>query len=353
MRRYLSAQLLDATPGLGGAGEVIRFALNPSDVHIAHEIDNFLAGFAPQGYRCDEAVPPVLVDKATDRYRTFSQNNIFKQVEVRTSRQAHITEVDIETELSTYLVDERALGAFIPRATENQATFDVKAAHAMRIMEALMLDREIRIFGSGGLLTTSGNWNANNVATIGAGAEWNDEENSNPILDIQERIEASAQLITAIHFNPTVAHAFLRSRRVREHMRQMLGDNAPNPGVVAGASIQQNVDFVIPGLPPFKVNAAKVLNETTGLLEYVLTDSVVLVSLPRNSALPIDGKSTMTAVSWRERGLSGNGITTREFDLQTRGLQGGTMMVTGHAEEEVMISNTCGGLILDAIQEAA
>lgn len=350
MRRKLSAQLLDGVPNLGRAGEIIQFALNPSDVHIAHEIDTFLAGFSPQGYRCDEAVPPVLVDKATDRYRTFNRNNIFRQVEVRTSRQAMITEVDIETELSTYLVDERALGAFIPRATENQATFDVKAAHGVRIMEALMLDRELRIFGTSGLLTTSGNWDSNNVATIGAGAEWNDEENSNPILDIQERIEASAQLVTGIFMNPTVAHAFLRSRRAREHMRQMLGDTPPNPAIVGAASIQQNVDFQIPGLPPFRVCAAKVLNETTSLLEYILGDKVVLVSSPRNGGLPLDGKSTMTAVSWRERGLSGNGITTRQFELQTRGLQGGTMMVTGHAEEEVMISNTCGGLIEDVIQ---
>lgn len=341
---YLTATLLDDTPGYGRRGQRVQLALNPSDVHIAHEIDTFLAGFAPQGFRADEACPVALVDKATDRFRTFGSNNVFKQVEVRTSRQASIQEVDIETSLSTYLVDERALGAFIPRATEAQATFDVKAGHAMRIQEALGLDREIRIFGSGGLLSTSGNWNANNVAAIDPSAVWDDSENCDPILDIQERIEASAQMITSIYFNPSVAHAFLRADRVRSHMRQMLGDGAPNAAVVGAASVQQNVDFVIPGLPPFKVVAGKVLNETTGLLDFILGDSVILVSHPQNG-LPVDGKRTMTSVSFRERGLSGNGFTTREFEVQGRGLQGGTMMVSGHAEEEVMIANNCGGLI--------
>ncbi len=346
---YLTATLLDEVPGYGKRGQRVQLALNPSDVHVAHEIDTFLAGFAPQGFRADEAVPVALVDKATDRYRTFGSNNVFKQVEVRTSRQASIQEVDIETSLATYLVDERALGAFIPRATEAQATFDVKAGHAMRIQEALGLDREVRIFGTGGLLSSSANWNANNVATIGSGAQWNDAENADPILDIQERIEASAQLVTGIYMNPIVGHAFLRADRVRTHMRQMLGDGAPNPNVVGATTIQQNVDFQIPGLPPFHIVAGKVLNETTGLLDYILTDSVILVSYPQNG-LPVDGKRTMTAVSFRERGLSGNGFTTREFEVNGRGLQGGTMMVSGHAEDEVMIANNVGGLILNTIQ---
>jgi hypothetical protein len=346
---YVTAQLLEDTPGLGRKASRVRFALAPDDVHIAHEIDTFLAGLSQLGaYRADEACPVVLVDKNTDKFRTFGQNNVFKQVEVRTSRQAGIREVDIETALSTYLTEERALGAFIPRATEAQATFDVKAGHAARIQEALSLDREMRIFGTGGLLTTSGNWNANNIATLAGPAQWDDSENCDPIVDIQERIEASAQKVTGIYFNPAVAHAFLRADRVRSHMRQMLGDNAPGADAIAAASVQESVDFVIPGLPQFHVVGAKVLNETTSALDFILGDSVVFVSYPQTGA-PVDGKRTMTAVTWRERGLSGNGYTTREFEVNGRGLQGGTMMVSGHAEDEQMIANNCGGLILDVL----
>jgi hypothetical protein len=79
---------------------------------------------------------------------------------------------------------------------------------------------------------------------------------------------------------------------------------------------------------------------------------VVFISLPRNG-VPVDGKSTMTAVTWRERGLSGNGVTTREFPLDARGLRGGQMMVTGHAEDEKMIANNCGGLLTGVCADAA
>jgi len=221
----------------------------------------------------------------------------------------------------------------------------------MRIQEALGLDREIRIFGTGGLYPTTANWNANNVATLtGGGAQWDDPENCDPILDIQERIEASAQVITGIYMNPMVGHRFLAADRVRSHMRQMLGDNAPNANVVGAASIQSNVDFVIPGLPPFHIVAGKVLNETTSALDYILGDSVIGVSFP--AGIPRDGQSTMTAVTWRERGLSGNGFTTREFEVETRGLQGGTMMVSGHAEDEQMVASNCGFLLSDVLLAA-
>lgn len=346
----LRAQLLDATPGLGRAGQVIQLALSPSDVHIAHEIDTFLAGTPPQGFRADEACPIALVDKATDKYRTLGSNNVFRQVEVRTSRQAGIREVDIESSLDTYLVEERALGAFIPTATENQATFDVKAQHALRIQTALSLDREIRIFGTAGLLSTDSNWNANNVFTIGGGAKWDDLENADPIADFQDLVAASSLPISAFFMNPLCAMALVRTKAVREHLRTLLGDG-PATQIANATAIQvnQNLDFQIAGLPPIKVVSAKVLNDTSGELEYILDNKVVAVCYPTNGSLPTGGQTSMTSVTFRERGLSGNGFTTREFPVQTRGLQGGTMMVSGHAEDERMISNTAGGLLEDVL----
>ena len=349
----LRAQLLENTAGLGKAGQIIQFALSPSDVHIAHEIDTFLAGTPPQGFRADEACPIALVDKATDKFRTLGSNNVFRMVEVRTSRQAGIREVDIESSLDTYLVEERALGAFIPRATEAQATFDVKAQHGLRIQTALSLDREVRIFGTGGLLSTAANWNANNVITIGGGAKWDDLENADPIADIQDAVVVSSLPITALFMNPLCAMAMIRTKAVREHLRQMLGDG-PATGLVNATAIQanQNLDFQIPGIPPIRVCSAKVLNDASGDLEYILDNKVIAVCYPSNG-LPTGGQTTMTAVTFRERGLSGNGFTTREFEVQTRGLQGGTMMVSGHAEDERMIANNAGALLEDVLSEAA
>ena len=347
----MTASLLEAAPGIGAKGATFQFALTPDDVSIQEEIDTFLAGFSPQGFRADEACPLVLVDQDTDQFRIFTQNNTFRQANVLASLQSDIEEVDPETVLSEYRVVERALGAFIPRVTEGQAAplYDVRLAAARRIQMALSLDREIRIFGTGGLLSTAGNWNANNVETIAGGSEWT-VTTVDPILDIQQRILASAQPVTGIWFNEEVGFTFLRNPNVRDHMRQMLGDDRPQAQAVdaAGARNQQIQDFQIPGLPPFHIVPQKVLNETTSLLEPILTDSVVLTCQPAGG-VPVTGEEIMTAVSWRRRGPSGNGFTTREFEAEARGLEGGTMMVSGHAEEEQFISNVCGGLIVNVL----
>lgn len=344
----ISVQLAASYDGIGRQGQVVQLALYPADVSIAEEMDTFLVGYSPYGYRADEAAPILLVDKDTDHYRVFDENDAFQTVNVAAGIQSDINEVDPITRLETYLVRDRALGAFVPTRTEANATYNVRMAAARRIQRALTLDREIRIFGTGGLLSTATNFAAGNRALIASGAEWNDGENADPILDIQERIEASAQLVTGIFLNPLVAHAFLRADRVRSHMRQMLGDSAPLDQTIKSAAAQTIQDFLIPGLPPFHIVPGKVKNETTGLLDYILGDSVILVGNPGVSIS--DGEEIMTALTFRVRGPSGTGYTTREFELPRRGLEGGTMMLSGHGEDTKMIASNVGGIITNVIQ---
>lgn len=341
-------RLVDDVPGVGRGGQVYTLTLYPTDVSITEEIDTFLPGYSNFGFRADEAVPIILVDKDTNTFRVFDENDAFQVVNVAAGIQSDINEVDPITRLDTYLVRDRALGAFVPVRTEANASYNVRMAAARRIKRALELDREIRVFGSGGLLSTDTNFAAANRAAISAGAEWNDDENCDPILDIQERIEASAQQVTGTYMNPQVAHAFLRARRVREHMRQMFGDSAPGDGIAKAAGAQTLMDFVIPGLPPFHIVPAKVKNDTSGLLDYILSDSVILVGNPGGT--PVDGEEIMTAVTFRVRGPSGTGWTTREFELPKRGLEGGTMMISGHGEDVKMIATNVGGIITDVIQ---
>jgi hypothetical protein len=346
--QYQTIKLADDVLGLGKAGQSIKLALSPSDVSISEEIDTYMGGFAPFEFRADEASPPILVDKDTDQFRNFGSNNAFRRVDVETSRQAKVNEVDPTSTLSSYTVKERALGSFVPRATEDNAAplYQPRLAAARRIRWALDLDREFRVWAA---LTLTTNWPAANQETLGAGFQWNEGASSNPIKDLQARIEASAQAVTDIFMNPQVAHAFLRNEKVRDHMRQMLGDGAPVPGVAAGAGAAARVDFVIPGLPPIRVVPGKVLNESTSVLDFLLTDTVVLVGKPPTS-VPTSGMDIMTHGTWRRRGTSGTGFQSREFFVDERGLEGGTMLVAGHAEDPVFIANTVGGIIVNIIQ---
>jgi hypothetical protein len=349
----LSVRLVDDVTGLGKRGDSVLMALMPSDVTVSEELDTFMVGFAPPGFRADEACPIQLVGKDTGFYRIFGLNNAFRPVNVLSSIQADVAEVDPEATTDTYLVQERALGGFVPAVTqlnadEGLSSFDPKIALLRRISWALSLDRELRIFGTTGLLTTSANWNANNRATVAAGAEWNDQDNGDPMLDLFDRIEASAQPITDIWMNPPVSHAFLRSRAVRDHLKTLIGDGASNAQIASATAAQANMDFQIPGLPPIHIVGSKVLTESTGALDFILGDTVVLTCAPPGAGT--SGEDIMTCKTFRRKGPSGTGFTTREFELQRRGLNGGTFCASGHAEVAKMISGTCGGVIFDTIQ---
>lgn len=349
----MTVTLAQDVPNMGRRGDVVQLTLSPQDVVNSEEMDSLIVGFTPIGMRADEVCPIHLVDVDIGKYREFGLNNAFRLVNVISSIQADIPEVDIDTTLKDYMVQERALGGFIPTVTQlnsdnSTMNWDIKAQLAKRIETGLALDREVRVWS---LLTNPNSWNAANRATVAGGAEWNDPENGDPISDIMDRIEASAQPVTGIWMQPPVAHAMLRNKNTLAHIKSLGGDaNAIGRDVVDAQTSpsNRNVDFNIPGLPPFHVAAAKVLNETTAALDYILDDTVVLVCQPGGPETT--GEEIMTAKTFRRRGPSGTGYTSREFNLERRGLHGGRFIASGHAEVLKMISGVCGGIIRNTIQ---
>ena len=350
-QREIAVQLVNDVPNYARAGETVMLTLSPQELVVSEIIDTLLFGFKPVGLRADEVCPIQLVDVDIGQYRVFGLNNAFRPINVISSIQADIPEVDVDSSLQSYQVQERALGGFIPTVTQLNATnsrqaFDPKAALARKIAYALALEREIRVWT---MLKTSGSWNAANRATISAGAEWNDAENGDPMTDIMDRIEATAQPITDIWVNPLVAHSVLRSKSIKDYIRTLGGDAGPVGRDIAQATTNMNnMDFVIPGLPPFHVVASKVLNESTGALDFILDDTVILTSSPPGAGS--SGEDMMTCKTFRRRGPSGNGWTTREFQLERRGLHGGVFMASGYAEQIAMIAGTVGGAIFNTIQ---
>ena len=330
-------------------GSTVKLSLAPSDVTSAEEIDTYMPGYKPfGGFRADEIAPATpLFAKETDNFRIYSLNNIFRRLHVQTSRTAPVGEVDPETSLSTYRTLPYALGSFIPAETEDQSNYDVRKAAARRIKDALTLDREYRLWS---LLTTTGSWNSNNRTALTTGYQWNGGASSDPILDLQTLIEKSAQMVTAIYMSLKAGHAFLRHDKVRDHMRQMLGDAAPTPQLIAGAGIQghsQDIGFVIPGLPPIKIAGARILNETTGVLDSIIGDgNVVGVSQDPSGG---EFESIQTVKTFRYKGPSGTGWVTREFPQEQRGLNGGNFMLSGFNEDIRMVSSVSGFLLTGSV----
>lgn len=344
-QQQIAVQLASDTPGIGRSGQSIMLALVPTDVHVVEEIATFMAGYSPAEFRADEAVPIVPTPYLTDKYRTFTANNAFKMVDVLASTQSDINEVDPETTLDTYQCIDRAIGGFVPTVTQYTArkAFDPMQALARRIRWALALDREVRVFRSTtGLLVNTANWNANNVTTISGGNEW-DNTGGDPIKDMQHAEEASVMPITDWFMPTPVFNAFLRNVNVRNHMRQMLGDNAPSADVA-----QRQRDIVIPGIAPIHKVEGKVLNESSGLIEFIMTDRTVGIHKPAGSL--VNPEDIQTAVTWRFDGPNGTGFITRQFEKPGRGLYAGQAMVSGYSEDVRFVANNVGALIVNCLQ---
>jgi hypothetical protein len=347
MSEKITMTLADNLPGIGQAGQRVTLALQPSDVHDATELPTYLAGYKPFIYRGDEASPPVLVDNDEDKYRNFNSDDSFRRVDVKGSDSGKVKEVDPSTTLNTYKVVNRYVGSFVPRQTEMQTGNNYRPVMAAgrRARRALDLDREIDVWT---LLGTNTNFAAAQRTAVGGNGQWNDGSASNPISDLNDAINASDQPVTDIWMNQLVALTFLRHADVRDHMRQMLGDGAaPQAATRVFNSGQAQTDFVIPGYPPFHVVASKVKDESTAVLDYILGNVVVLLTVP--PGVPEDGEEIATSYTFRRRGPSGTGIEVREFFIEDRGPLGGTMIVVSQADIAVMTANNAGGIITGVI----
>jgi len=348
--RTVSAAL-SGTGIVGLDGRQVNLTLSPSDVHEEEEMSSYLAGYSPARYMSDVAAPlvtdvPVLFDK----FRKLTVANAFRRANVLASTQGAINEVDPETEFQNYRCVDRALGGFVPHMTSanEKKAFNTRQALGRRIAWALGLDREIRVFGAGGLLSTSTNFDAANRITIGGGNEW-DTTNGDPLANINAAMEASAMPITDWFMSTPSMNAMIQNANFRAHNRFFIGDDRQAPQVTAGVGAG-NRDFVIPGYDAtFHEVPAKVLNEATGALDFVLTDVCIGIHRPP-SGVPTTGEDIITAQTFRFTGLGAtDGFITREFDVEDRGMAGGRKMVSGYSEDVVMVGPNVGAIIINTL----
>jgi hypothetical protein len=320
---------------ISSSGERISLTLQPSDVYDTSEIPELLQSYRDSQYRAAEASPVMLTDKESDKYRVFNENNSYQPVVVKTSGQAAVAEVDQESALSTFTVDYRACGSFIPKQVELMATYDVRSRAAKRCKNAIDLDIEIDVMAQIG---TNTNWNA--AVRTAAATAW-DVAASTPIVDLRTAVRKSYQPVRAIFITEQTAHALIDHDDVKDLMRAMNGDQAVTDAMRdINRAAEENIDFRIPTLPPFKVVASKYI-DATGTLVYTLGKVAVLVSGPLN---PMPDE-IMSAGTFRWKGPNGTGFEAREYIVEGRGSYGGTMMVVAEASDHVIIANKAGGII--------
>lgn len=327
----------------GKKGQKVSLALQPSDVHDPTEIPTYLAGYTNFAYRADEASQVILVDKDTDKHRDFSSDDTFRRIDVKGADDSNVPEVDPNSALAQYTVVNRYIGSFIPQQTESNAgpNYQPRRVAARKCKNAIYLDREVDVWT---LLGTNTNWAAANRVALGATENWNGGSSSDPIKALHTMLEATSQPISGFWLNQKSANTFIRHDKVRDHMRQMLGDSGVDEATKRiGMADRGPVDFVIPGLPPFHIAASKVKNEGTAALDYILGD--VVVGLTQPPGVPQDGEEIASSYTFRRRGPSGVGFEVREYRVEGRGPLGGTMIVVSMADIAKFTSTTAGGII--------
>lgn len=329
------------------AGELIEMSVLPADVTNQTEvIDTYLGGYTQFGYAADMVSKVVPVEKEAGQRRDFAKENAFELVDTRSGRNGAINEIDHQSTLASFRVQEYALASFVPYATETDAEtlYNIRAASGELIMDKLLLHREVRTWA---LMTTLANWPSTNKTSITTNFKWDNGSTKQIRADLQARIKASAQPVTDIYLNPDVAFWMLGDADIRTYMRQWLGDNAPTQDLAASA--QQNgyavQSFSMPGFPMFHIVPGKVL--VAGVMQYILGDDVVLAT--NQPGVPTDGHRVATSWTFRHKGRSGVGIQTNEYIPQGRGINSGTMFEAGFCEDQFLAAPLAGGLIKDVL----
>jgi hypothetical protein len=338
---FSTSQLGVATTGT----RKVLMDMGVGDVHIDAALPNYAAG-----YRLGEAVAdivsaPVISAKASNYYMTWDDVNSFRRVTPNAGAPGgNVPEISVSKTNALYATVPYALGGFMPTEVETNADAPLRPFQKLvrRVMEALYLEREIRVATQ---LTTSGSWDSAHVTTVAAGAKWNGGASADPIRNLRNLIELSALEPTGIIMSRAVYNIFSESPAVQKFFAYK-DSGAPLPNAAQMSALLD--------LPPIYIAKMKYYASGT-TFSYVWGNDVVLFRQPGEMP-PTSQDDVSTAATFRwlggdaPDGTQQGGWNVRTFYLADRGPRGGRKVVVAHNDDEVVTSNITGGLIKNAVQ---
>jgi hypothetical protein len=327
------------------SGRLVTMDLSVGDVHTPATLPNYAGGYHIAKGVADLASPVILVQKQSDVFYTWNQQNDFNRKLANAGAPgAALPQINPANTTTTYSANQYTLGGYLP--TEIQANADAPlrpfAKLVQMCMDSLLLEREYR---TALLLQTSGNWTSSLVNTIASGAQWNGGVSSDPIAALHKAQEQSYMELTGFVFSELVWHDFIRNPSVQKY----LGFKDSSPGIPTPEEFASQAK----GLPPIHVAMMKYV--TGGALTYVWGNSPVALHQPATLP-PTDQMDVATSLTFRwagggaPDGSYAGGFLVRTFYDQKEGARGATRVVITHDDIEVLTSSLVGGLILNAHQ---
>ena len=327
-------------------GVKVLMDLGITDVHISSAMPNFAGGYMLEDGVADIALPIVPTSKQSDQFFIWNSGNAFTPAAVNMGAPGGSPfEISPSLSKNPYTAIEYGLASYVPTEVEANADAPLRPYEAAvdLVMNKLRMAREMR---AASLLTTSANFNSNNVLALAGGANWDGGASSDPIANIQYIMQRSYKPVTRIIMGERIFQAMQRNAAVRQYHAYKSGAQAmPNSEQLS--SIMQ--------LPPIVVATMK-YTSAAGAPTYVWpcaagsASSVVLLHEPAQNP-PSDGRNNATGYTFRWTGASApdgtvtGGFLVRSYYDPRRGGRGGRIVVVLHNDAEVVTGNILGGLI--------
>jgi hypothetical protein len=332
------------------SGRLVTMDLGVADVHIDAALSNVCFGFKLATGIADDISPVVPVAKASDKYYTWDKDDALQPAQhLAVAAGGTVAEISPRLSNAAFSTVNFALQAFVPTEVEANADGPLKPrmAATKRLMNAMMLGREQRVAT---MYRTAASYASAYKATIAAAAKWNGGASSNPVQDLYTRIEAALMPITDVVMSERTWHDFVQNAAVQKYTASKQVVPGANP--IANAQQAEALSALL-GLPPIRIGAMKA-KDSTGY-PYIWGNDVVLIHRP--DTLTNDGQEIASSYTFRwtgagtgQDGTASGGFFVRSYYDPKRGARGGTVVVVGHSDAEVLVTDVVGGLLVDAHQ---
>lgn len=321
--------------------------LGIGDVHQQTPLPNYAQGYRNVDGVCDIVSPVVPTSKPSAKFYEWSSDDAFQQVDnTESAPGAQVAEISPRLSLKNFATTEYALGAFVPTEIEAAADSPLQPMQAAvrRVMQALAIGREKRVFA---MISNTASYPASLLVdlTLDPTKKWNGGVNADPLKDIHTIMENAYMEPTDIILSRKVQNTFARNTQIREYVKYKSS--------VKTQPTAQDWSAILE-LPPFQVAKMKAKSKSTGLIDYIWGNDVILIRRPQG--MPSDGQDVGSSYTFRWQGggvsdgsMSG-GLLVRTFFDQKRGPRGGMSVVVTHQDAEVLTSGYVGGIIKGAIQ---
>lgn len=306
------------------------------DVHQNAALSQWASDYENGDFIADLISPPTLVDKRSDVYHTFNRTNYTTVLDDRLGPDSEANETGYAQGTGNYSVQDRGLKRFVPAAVDANADAPLSPEQDATdiLMGRISLNREVRVAA---VMNATGSYAAAN--TSAAAFAWTDQTNSDPIADVHTMKEALPPA-------PNKSNSVLRMVLTLEKWHDLRAHPALRGGGMDKPVVTREQAQEILMVDEILITEAQRNTAAPGLTPVYgrvwTTTNAILTRVPRTA--PTGKQSGIFSVTFRWR-AAGTGVLVRTWEVEGRGVMGGTMVQASLSDDEAVVQNDMAYLL--------